>query len=62
MGKLRDAYEILVGKSEQKRPLRKPRHRWEVNVRMDLREIVHLAQNRGQWWGLVKMVMKLQVP
>jgi len=36
---MRDAYEILVGKSEEKRPLRRPRSRWEDDIGMDLREI-----------------------
>jgi hypothetical protein len=39
MGEMRDAYEILVGKSEEKRPLRRPRSRWEDDIGMDLREI-----------------------
>jgi hypothetical protein len=39
MGKKRNAYRILVGKSEGKRPLGRPRRRWEDNTRMDLREI-----------------------
>jgi len=36
---MRNAYKILVGKSEGKRPLRRPRHGWEDNIRMDLRRI-----------------------
>jgi hypothetical protein len=39
MGRMRKAYNILVGKSEGKRPLRRPRHRWENNVRMNLMEV-----------------------
>jgi hypothetical protein len=39
MGQKRTAYRILVGKPERKRPLGRPRHRWEDNIRMDLREI-----------------------
>jgi hypothetical protein len=53
MGEMRNAYNILVGKPEGKRPLGRPRHRWEYNNRMYLREIgwegvdwMHLAQNR----------------
>jgi len=38
-GEMRNVYKILVGKSEGKRPLGRPRHRWEDNIRMDLREI-----------------------
>jgi len=59
---------ILVGKSEGKRPLRRPRHRWEDNIRLDLREIgwdnvdwTCLAQNRNQWQALVNMVINLWV-
>jgi hypothetical protein len=39
MGEMRNAYNILVGKPKGKRPLGRPRHRWEFNIRMDLREI-----------------------
>jgi hypothetical protein len=60
---------ILVRKPEGKRPLRRPRHRWEDNIRMDLREIVwedvdwmHLAWDRDLWQTLVNMAMNLQVP
>jgi hypothetical protein len=56
MQDVRNAYNILVGKSEGRRPLVRPRRRWEDNIRMDLREIVsggldlmHLAQDRDQW-------------
>jgi hypothetical protein len=69
MGQMRNAYNILVGKPEAKRPLGRPRHRWKDNFRMDLREIgwegmdwVHLAQDRDQWQALVNMVMNLQFP
>jgi hypothetical protein len=40
MGNMRNAYNILVGKPEGKRPFRRSRHRWEIKIRMDLREIV----------------------
>jgi hypothetical protein len=53
MGKMKNAYNILVGKPEGKRPLGIPRRRWEDNIRMDRREIgwedvdwMHLAQDR----------------
>jgi hypothetical protein len=59
MGGRRNAYNILVGKPEGKRPLGSPRHRWE-DIRMDLREIgwesvdwTHLTQDRDQWQALV---------
>jgi hypothetical protein len=66
---MRNAYKILVGKPEGKRPLGRPWHRWEDNIKMDLKEIgfegvdwIHLPQDRGQWWALVNTVMNLQVP
>jgi len=69
MGEVRNAYSILIEKLEGKRPLGRPRRRWEDNIRMDLREIVlgdvdwmHLAQDRNQWRGLVNTVMNLRVP
>jgi len=59
----------LVGKPEGKRPLGRPRRRWEDNIRMDLREVgwesvdwMHLAQDRGQWRNIVNTVMNLRVP
>jgi hypothetical protein len=58
----------LVGKPEGKRPLGRSRHRWEDNIRMDLREIgwsgmdwIDLAQDRDQWRALVNAVMNLRV-
>jgi hypothetical protein len=39
MGEMRNAYKILIGNCDGKRPLRRPMHRWEDNIRMDLREI-----------------------
>jgi hypothetical protein len=58
----------LVGKPEGKRPLERPRHRWEYGIKMNLREIgwgwgwIHLAQDRDHWWALVSAVMmNLQV-
>jgi hypothetical protein len=69
MGEIRNVYKILVGKLERKRPLGRPRRRWEDNVRMNLREIgwegvdcMHLRQDRDQWRCLVNTVMNLQVP
>jgi hypothetical protein len=69
MGEKRDAYRILVGKPEGKRPLGRPRRRWADSIKMDLREIVrggmywiHLAQDRDQWRALVNTVMNLRVP
>jgi hypothetical protein len=58
-----------VGKLEGKRPLGRPRRRWEDNIKMDLREIglssvdwINLAQDRGQWRVLVNTMMNLRVP
>jgi hypothetical protein len=55
-GEKRNAYKILVGKPERKRPLGRPRRRWEDNVKMDLREIgwgvmdwIDLAQDMDKW-------------
>jgi hypothetical protein len=69
MGKGRGIYRILVGRTEGKRPLERLRHRWEDNIKMDLRETVidganwiRLVQKRVQWQDFVKTVMNLRVP
>jgi hypothetical protein len=69
MGKKRNAYRVLVGKSEGKRPLGRHRCRWEDDITIDLREIgwsgmnwINLAQDREQWTALVNMVMNLRIP
>jgi hypothetical protein len=69
MGKGRDVHRILVGRPEGKRPLGRPRHMWEDNIKMDLREIgidvanwIQLAQDRVQWRACVNTVMNLRVP
>jgi hypothetical protein len=69
MGETRNAYRILVGKPEGKRPLRRQRRRWVDNIKMDLGEIgwdgrewIKLAQDRDQWRALVNTVMNLRVP
>jgi hypothetical protein len=63
MGDMKNAYKILVGQPEGKRSCRRPRRRWEDNIRMDLREIgwegvdwMHLAQDRVQWRAVVNTV------
>jgi len=59
---------VLVGKPEGKRPLGRPRRRWEDNIKMDLREVggdgdwIELAQDRDRWRALVNRVMNLRVP
>jgi hypothetical protein len=62
-------YKVVVGKSEGKRLLGKPRCRWENGITMDLREIgwevvdwIHLAQERDRWRALVNTVMNPRVP
>jgi hypothetical protein len=69
MGEKRNAYTILVGKSEGNSPLGRPRRRWVDNIKMDLREIgtdvgewIDMAQDRDQWRAPVNMVLNLQVP
>jgi hypothetical protein len=69
MGEVRGAYNILVGRPKGSRPLGRPRHRWEFNIKMDLREIgfgvvdwILWAQDRDRWWAFVNMVMNLRVP
>jgi hypothetical protein len=69
MGEVRSAYSILVGRPEGRRQLGRPRHRWQYNIKMDLREIgfgdvdwIHLAQDRDRWRALVNTVMNLRVP
>jgi hypothetical protein len=68
MGEGRNVYRVLVGKPEGKRPLGRPRRRWEDGIKMDLGETgwggvewIHLAQDRDQWRALVNAVMNLQV-
>jgi hypothetical protein len=69
MGEVRGAYNILVGRPEVRRPLGRPRRRWEDNIKMDLVEIgfgdvdwIHWAQDRDRWRALVNTVMNLRVP
>jgi hypothetical protein len=68
-GERRDVCRVLVGGPEGKRPLGRPRRRWENNIKMDLREKgidganwIRLAQDGVQWRAFVNTVMKLRVP
>jgi hypothetical protein len=65
----RGVCKILVGRPEGRRLLRRPRHRWEDNIKMDLQEMgwggmdwIGLAEDRDRWLALVNAVMNLQVP
>jgi hypothetical protein len=69
MGEKMNAYRVLVGTPEGKRPLGRPRHMWEDNTGMDLREIgksglnwINQAQDKDQWRALVNTIMNLWVP
>ncbi|KAJ4440105.1 hypothetical protein ANN_08238 [Periplaneta americana] len=67
MGKSRNAYSVLVGRPEGKRPLGRPRRSWEDNIKMDLREVgydgrdwINLAQDRDRWRAYVRAAMNLR--
>jgi len=69
IGKRRGVYRVLVGKPEGKRPLGRPWHKWEDNIKMDFQEVgsgdrdwIKLGQGREGWQALVNVVMNLQVP
>jgi len=68
-GERRGVYMIIVGETERKRSLGRPRSRWEDNINMDLQEVgcggmdwIELVQNRDRWWALLNAVMKFSVP
>jgi len=68
-GEKRGVYRVLVGIPEGKRPLRRPRRRWEDNIKRNLQEVgcgdmewIELAQDRDKWRALVNAVMNLEVP
>ena len=69
MGERRGVYRVLVGKLEGKRPLGRPRRRWEDNIKMDLQEVgcggmdwIEMAQDRDRWRALVNAGKNLRVP
>jgi hypothetical protein len=68
MGEGRGVYRVLVRRSEAKKPLGRPRRRWEDYIKLDLMEIginganwIQLAQDRVRWWAFVNTVMNLRV-
>ena len=69
MGERRQVYRVLVGKPDGKKPLGRPRHRWEDNIKMNLQEVgcggmdwIEVAQDRDRWRAFVNAVMNLWVP
>jgi hypothetical protein len=69
MSEMRNAYKVLVGKTEGKIPLCRTRRRWQDDIRMGLRKIgwenvdwIHLARDRDMWRALVNTIIKLWVP
>ena len=69
MGEGRGVHRLLVGKPEGKRPLGRPRHRWEDNIKTDLQEVgegsgdwMELAQDREMWRAFVSTVMNFRIP
>ena len=68
-GARKGVFRVLVGKSEGKRPLGRPRRRWEDNIKMDFQEVgcegmdwIELTQDRDRWQALVNAVLNFQVP
>jgi hypothetical protein len=68
-GEGRGVYRVLVGRPEGKRPLGRPRSRWEDNIKLDLREVgidgvnwIRLVQDRVHWRDFVLTVTNLRVP
>jgi hypothetical protein len=59
---MRNAYKILVGNPEWKRPLGRPRCRWKILAIMEGVDWIYVTQNRDQWQALVNMVMTIRIP
>ena len=69
MGESVHVYRVLMGENDGKRPLGRPRRRWEDNIKIDLQEVgcggmdwIELAQDRDRWRALANSVMNLRVP
>jgi len=69
MGERRDVHRMLEGKPDGKKPLGRPRHRWEDTIKTDLQEMgcggmdwINVAQDRDRWRALVNVVMDFRVP
>jgi hypothetical protein len=69
IGERRGIYRVLVGKPEGKRPLGRPRSRWEDNIKADIQEVgcggmdwIELAQDKDSWRALLNAIMNLRVP
>jgi hypothetical protein len=69
IGERRGVHRVLVGKPEGKKPLSRPWHRWEDNIKMDIQEMgcggkdwIEVAQDRDRWQALVNALMNLQIP
>jgi hypothetical protein len=68
-GNSRGVYRVLMEKTMGKRPLGRPKLRWNDNNKMDLQEVgcecmdwIDLSQDRDRWWALSKVVMNLRIP
>jgi len=69
MGERRGEYRVLVRKREEKRPLGRPKRRWDENITVDFQEVrcegmdwIELAEDRDRWRALVTAVMNLWIP